>query len=235
MTVVLSGGIDQDAAAPLASRVLSDSKHGADASATAVPVVGVLCRGTTTPLVLAELRAALGDGNCEVRELAGELNAADILALDALIITDGDASQLLEACAPVVSDIRGLIQRGASFWGIGAGAAIASEVAIIGGSAVGGVAVAPKLSTETTHEMQLAQGLGLVDITVLPQAAQLGRLGIGIAACEAGLIDRVVGLDANTSLVIAAGAVELVGSGSMWEITAGDEAVTVNTRSAEPL
>ena len=70
---------------------------------------------------------------------------------------------------------------------------------------------------------------------MLPQAAQLGRLGIGIAACEAGLIDRVVGLDANTSLVIAAGAVELVGSGSMWEITAGDEAVTVNTRSAEPL
>lgn len=236
MTVVLSGGIDQHTARPIASRLLRDiaaaQSQNAD-TASGVPVIGVIIRGSESPLVLAELGAAFGDGSCEFRALDGEIQPGDILGLDAIVIADGDAAQLLRACASVLTDLRGLVQRGTAFWGIGAGAAIAADMAVTDGFEIGGVAVAPRISTDVATEVQLAQGLGLVDITVIPGAAQLGRLGIGIAACEAGLLDRAIALDANTSLLISDGGITLHGSGSMWEITASDHGVQVSSRSAQ--
>lgn len=235
MTVVLSGGIDQHTAAPVAARLLRDMAATSQQASknSEVPAVGVIIRGAESPLVLAELRAAFGDGSCEFHELAGVIQTGDILGLDAVVIADGDAAELLRACAPVLADLRGLVQRGTAFWGIGAGAAIAADMAVIDGFEIGGVPVAPRISMDVATEVQLAQGLGLIDITVIPGAAQLGRLGIGIAACEAGLLDRVIALDANTSLVISDGGISLTGSGSMWEITAADAGVTVASRSAQ--
>lgn len=233
MTVVLSGGIDTESAKPIASRLLRDLGQVL-AGDDRLPRVGILARGVESALVIAELRAAFGDGNCELIELDGVVATEQLLPLDALVVTDGDAAASLAALEPVLADLRGMVHRGTSFWGIGAGAAIAAELAIIDGFEIGGVAVAPRLSTDVASEVQLATGLGLIDITVLPGAAQLGRLGIGIAACEAGLLDRVIALDAGMSLVIESGAIRLVGTGSMWEIAAdANGIVTVGTRGAE--
>lgn len=236
MTVVLSGGIDQRAAAAIAARLLDDTVGAADverSSNRGASQIGVLIRGPEPALVLAELQAVFGDGSCQLVELWDELEPARIQSLDALVVADGDAAELLAACEPVVADIRGAVHRGRSFWGIGAGAAIAAETAIVGGYTVGGVQVAPRLSTDAVPEVEIAPGLGLIDIAVLPGAAQLGRLGIGIALCEAEVLDRVIGLDGDTSLVISEGQLGLHGTGSMWELSAGPQgAVTVTTRAA---
>lgn len=169
----------------------------------------------------------------EVVELPATPHTGDVLTLAALVVGDGDAAQQLMAFGETVTDLRGLVHRGASYVGIGSGAAIAAEQALLGGSELGGVPVAPTVA-EAEQEVELTAGLGLIDLTVLPHAAASGRIGLGIAVIEAGFTDRIVGLDDETTLAISDGALDLLGPGSMWELVQADDGVLVRTsRAAE--
>jgi cyanophycinase len=53
-----------------------------------------------------------------------------------------------------------------------------------------------------------------------------------VATIEAGLTDRIVGLDDATTLSIRDGALELLGPGSMWELVRADDGVLVRTSRA---
>jgi cyanophycinase len=223
--VLLSGGGDPEALGPVVERLVTEVRRGT----AAAPTIGVL-PGGSRELIDAVTRLGSAAG-VTVTELPTAPATSDVLPLNALVVGDGDAAQLLMALGEVVSDVRGLVHRGASYLGIGAGAAIAADTVLLGGSEIGGVAVGPA-ATDAETEVEAAAGLGLIDLTVVPAAATSGRVGLGVAAIEAELTDRILGLDLDTTLVIGEGELELLGRGSMWELSAGDDGVTVRTSRA---
>lgn len=160
---------------------------------------------------------AFADGTGRIRE---PLDPEPLLTADGIFIGDGDPAALLAALEPVAVDIRRLISEGTPFFGLGAGAVVAAEAALVGGFEIGGVAVAPGLTTDGDSEVRFAAGLGLVDLPVVAAAAQLGRVGLAIACCEADLAAGMLAIDEGTTLVVAEGALDLIGGGSLWQVRA---------------
>lgn len=163
---------------------------------------------------------ATADGTGRIRE---PLDPEPLLTADGIFIGDGDPVALLSALEPVAVDIRRRISEGTPFFGFGAGAVVAAEAALVGGFEIGGVAAAPGLTTDGDSEVRFSAGLGLVDLPVVAAAAQLGRVGLAVACCEAGLASGVLALDEGTTLIVEEGALDLIGAGSLWQVRADGE------------
>jgi hypothetical protein len=131
--VLLSGGGDPEALGPVVERLVTEVRRGT----AAAPTIGVL-PGGSRELIDAVTRLGSAAG-VTVTELPTAPATSDVLPLNALVVGDGDAAQLLMALGEVVTDVRGLVHRGASYLGIGAGAAIAADTVLLGGSEIGGV------------------------------------------------------------------------------------------------
>lgn len=209
-------------------------RHGRD-----VPRIGVILLDgpsgdTYSNAVAASLRAA---GECDpiaVRVAEGGVVEQSALAdLDALYIAGGLTPGYHRAVEPVVGEIRRLVASGLPYLGFSAGAQIAAEHAIIGGYRIGGVVVAPEETGEELDDVTVAQGIGLVDITVDVHAAQWGTIGRLIAATEAGLVDGGVAIDESTALVVSEGGLRVIGTGSVWQVIPTDAGVRVSTIAAE--
>lgn len=138
--------------------------------------------------------------------------------VDGLLVGGGSTPAYFEAIVPLVDQIRLLVADGLPYLGFSAGAMIAADTAILGGYLIGDVEVCPQDAAEGLDEVTFVQGLGLVDLAIDVHAAQWGTLTRLIAATEAGLVTGGVAIDESTALVVGEGALQVLGSGSVWRV-----------------
>ena len=239
MTIMLVGGARTEALCPLVDRFARLVAARAGAS----PRVAVIVAAAQPSLVLAEAERLLG-GRFELVPLVAQLAADgsgevelgfdghELLAVDGVVVADGAAGPLLGAIAHRAGDLRRRVHEGMPYCGVGAGAAIAADRALVGGHEIGGVGVAPETTDPGGPELVLAEGLGLVDLTIVPHAAQHGRVGLAVAAIEAGLVDRAVAIDDDTALAVGEGGLEILGAGTVWQLADSEAGVVVRTARA---
>jgi cyanophycinase len=208
--------------------------------------------GRTVPRI-ALLSVAGADGSspsstADIAEVLGGSRAAEVLVtevaagavfdttvlsdVDALVVNGGRTPDYLDAVAPLVDQIRLLVSDGLPYLGYSAGAMIAADRALVGGFRIGGVEVCPESASEGLDEVELREGLGLVDLTIDVHAVQAGTLARLVAAAEAEFVTAGLAIDEDTTLVVGEGALEVRGTGSVWRVMAGDESVSVATMGA---
>ncbi|GGL75643.1 hypothetical protein GCM10009706_12570 [Curtobacterium citreum] len=239
MSIHLVGGgpvIASDAVAPF----LAEATARAAAVGRTVPRIGLLSvsrQDGTSPSSTADLAEALGgarQAEVLVTEVApGTVFATSVLSdVDALVIGGGVTPHYLDAIAPLVDQIRLLVSDGLPYLGYSAGAMVAADRALLGGWRIGGVEVCPEEASEGLDEVELREGLGLVDLTIDVHAVQAGTLARLIAAAEAEFVTAGLAIDEDTALVVGEGALQVRGTGSVWRVVAGDESVSVATMGA---
>ncbi len=239
MSIHLVGGgpvVASDAVAPF----LAEATARAAAVGRTVPRIGLLSvsrQDGTSPSSTADLAEALGgarQAEVLVTEVApGTVFATSVLSdVDALVIGGGVTPHYLDAIAPLVDQIRLLVSDGLPYLGYSAGAMVAADRALVGGWRIGGVEVCPEEASEGLDEVELREGLGLVDLTIDVHAVQAGTLARLIAAAEAEFVTAGLAIDEDTALVVGEGALEVRGTGSVWRVVAGDESVSVATMGA---
>lgn len=239
MSIHLVGGgpvVASDAVAPF----LAEATARAAAVGRTVPRIGLLSvsrQDGTSPSSTADIAEALGgarQAEVLVTEVApGTVFATSVLSdVDALVIGGGVTPHYLDAIAPLVDQIRLLVSDGLPYLGYSAGAMVVADRALVGGWRIGGVEVCPEEASEGLDEVELREGLGLVDLTIDVHAVQAGTLARLIAAAEAEFVTAGLAIDEDTALVVGEGALEVRGTGSVWRVVAGDESVSVATMGA---
>lgn len=240
MSIHLVGGgpfAASDAAAPF----LAEATARSAAVGRTVPRIGLLSvapasAGSVSPSTadIAEVLGGARQAEVLVTEIApGAVFSTTVLSdVDALVIGGGVTPHYLDAVAPLVDQIRLLVSDGLPYLGYSAGAMIASDRALIGGWRIGGVEICPEDASEGLDEVELREGLGLVDLTIDVHAVQAGTLARLIASAEAEFVTAGIAIDEDTTLVVGEGALEVRGTGSVWRVVAGEESVAVATMGA---
>ncbi|MEV4616759.1 Type 1 glutamine amidotransferase-like domain-containing protein [Kitasatospora sp. NPDC049258] len=120
-----------------------------------------------------------------------------------------------------------LARRPIPYAGFSAGAAIAARRAVVGGWLADGVPLCPEETGEDLEELEVRDGLGLVDFAVDVHAAQWGTLPRLIEAVARGAAERGVAIDEDTVLSIADGRAEVRGLGRVHLVGRTADAVTL--------
>jgi cyanophycinase len=151
----------------------------------------------------------------------------------AVYVTGGLTPGYQEALCPDPS----WLPEDAIYGGFSAGAAIASEVALVGGYLMDGVQVCNEDNGEDLVEVDIRAGLALVEPIVDVHCAQWGNLSRLAEVVRAGDGRAGWGLDEHTTLEFRDGvAVGVHGEGCAWFVErAGDHGVTVHPHRAGPL
>jgi cyanophycinase len=125
----------------------------------------------------------------------------------------------------------------AVYGGFSAGAAIAPEVAIVGGWRSGGVPVCDEESGEGLADVEIRSGLALLEAVIDVHCSQWGTLGRLVEVVRGGDGRPGWGLDEHTTLELRDGApVAVHGKGAAWEVTRlDDDRVAVRPRLEGPL
>lgn len=184
------------------------------------------------PALLALGDAAAGAALAD-RLGASLVDASDedaVRAAHGVAVLGTDRRAIALSIAPISEALRDAVGGGAPYLGIGAGAALAGDAAILGGGEIGGVPVGP---VGDDDEVELGEGAGLVDLLIEVNAIAGGTLPRLIAVAEAGLVGQALSVDAGTALIVGQGALVVQGAGSVWQVVGGDGAVTVSTLGAE--
>ena len=149
----------------------------------------------------------------------------------AVYVTGGLTPGYQEALCPDPS----WLPSDAIYGGFSAGAAIASEVAVVGGYALDGVTICNEDAGEDLVEVDLRPGLALLRPIVDVHCAQWGTLSRLAEVVRVGDGRPGWGLDEDTTLELRDGEVVTVhGTGSAWLVEqAGDDQVTVRTARAD--
>lgn len=244
MSIHLVGG-GLLAAADVAAPFLAEATARAAAVGRTAPRIGLLSvagldetTGTpASPSSTADIAETLGGNRvAEVlvtEVLPGQTFDTTVLSdVDALVVGGGRTPDYLDAVTPLVDQIRLLVSDGLPYLGYSAGAMIAADRALLGGWRIGGVEVCPEAASEGLDEVELREGLGLVDLTIDVHAVQAGTLARVVAAAEAEFLAAGLAIDEDTALVVGEGALEVRGSGSVWRVVAGEDAVSVATMGA---
>ncbi len=143
---------------------------------------------------------------------AGQVFDTTVLSdVDALVVGGGVTPDYLGAIAPLVDQLRLLVADGLPYLGYSAGAMIAADRALVGGWRIGGVEICPEEASEGLDEVELREGLGLVDLTIDVHAVQAGTLARLIASAEAEFVTAGLAIDEDTALVVGEGALEVRG------------------------
>ncbi|QAY74505.1 peptidase S51 [Agromyces protaetiae] len=248
MSVHLQGGGWSDGAdadvyrgfvAEAAARAAASGEERAkDSSGRPIPRIALVVVRADDPAAIAErfaeeLRAG---GTVDVHLTAvrhGEAVPRTAFAdVDGVMVGGGLTPAYRDALEPHFGELRRLVAGGIPYLGFSAGASIAAEQAIVGGTRIGGVEVAPEDNGEGLDEVQIAPGIGLVDIPVDVHAAQWGSLSRVVAAVEAGLIPGALAIDERTVLVVGEGGLQVAGRGSVWRVLPGEQGVSVSTMGA---
>ena len=239
MSIHLLGGgsvVAADVAEPFTAEATARSA-AVGRSVPRIALLSVAGADGSSPSSTAELAAVLGDGGAAdvlVTEVAaGSVFSTTVLSdVDALVIGGGRTPDYLAAIAPLVDQVRLLVSDGLPYLGYSAGAMVAADRAIVGGWRIGGVEVCPEAASEGLDEVELREGLGLVDLTIDVHAVQAGTLARLVAAAEAEFVTAGLAVDEDTALVVGEGALEVRGTGSVWRVVGGDESVSVATMGA---
>ena len=231
---LVGGGGNSEHDAEVFGTFLSEVVAHAAQAGRDEPIVAIITVGPGSAHA-EELAASLGDGVQTRHTVLAPGSKGDLTALgavDGILIGGGVTPDYLAALLPIAGEIRRQVSAGVPYLGFSAGAMIAAERALIGGWRIGGVEVTPEHVSEGLDEIALAQGIGLLDVTVDVHAAQSGSLSRLIAATEAGLIDGGLAIDENTVLVVGEGALRVLGAGSIWKVSQADGGVLVSTIGA---
>jgi cyanophycinase len=149
--------------------------------------------------------------------------------------TGGDQSRITEVLleSKALLQLRALLKRGGTIGGTSAGAAMMSEIMIVGGSSAGALFSGLAESTEVNQEdgpLLVGKGLGFFEYGIIDQhfdaKARLGRLII--ATAESDPSETGFGIDENTALVVylKTGTAEVAGAS---QVTVVRNAVIENT------
>jgi len=123
------------------------------------------------------------------------------------------------------------------YGGFSAGAAIAAEVALVGGWRMEGVAVCNDDNAEDLDEIEIRPGLALVEPMIDVHCAQWGNLSRLAAVVAAGDGRLGWGIDEHTTLELRDGrALAVHGEGAAWRVTpAGGDVAVRAFRAGDPL
>jgi cyanophycinase len=237
MSVHLVGGGWPDQSGDVFEAFLDESAQRAEKAGRTVPRIGLLLvredaaeRAEAFTVLLKSVSACdvIATGIAE-----GELYTSEALSnIDGLLIGGGLTPAYFDAVAPIVDEIRLLVGDGLPYLGFSAGAAIAADVAIIGGWQIDGIPICSEDVSEELDDLTVVEGLGLIDLAVDVHAAQWGTLTRLIAATEAGLVDGGVAIDEFTALIVGDDTLDVVGRGSVWRVTPGEDGVVVSSIGA---
>ncbi len=183
---------------------------------------------------LAELlAAAAGEAEIDVRAVAGRPGApiglTAIADVDGIAVGGGIVEEVRAGLEPVFGELRRLVAGGVPYLGVSAGAMIAAEGSLGGGSRIGGVRVSPEEPDEPGEELEIEAGIGLVDVAIEVHVAERGMLSRLVAAVESGLVAGGLGIDERTTLIVGDGGLRVEGSGSVWRVLPVDQGVLVST------
>ncbi|MBM7504256.1 peptidase S51 [Agromyces aurantiacus] len=159
----------------------------------------------------------------------GGFDAAALAGAHGVLVGGGLTPAYRRAVEPIAGELRRLVASGRPYLGFSAGAAIASDTALLGGWRIGGVRVAPEETAEDLDEVTVEAGIGLIDLTVDCHAAQWGTLTRLIAATEARLVDGGIAIDEDTLFSIGTSGLRVAGAGNVWSVTAEDDGVSVRS------
>lgn len=125
----------------------------------------------------------------------------------------------------------------AIYGGFSAGAAIAAEVALVGGWRMDGVQVCGEDSGEGLDDVEIRAGLALVEPVVDVHCAQWGNLGRLAEVVRAGDGRPGWGIDEHTTLELRDGVpVAVHGEGAAWHVERlGDDRVSVRPLHRGPV
>jgi cyanophycinase len=181
--------------------------------------------------------ARLGAGRCRIVQLTPDrpLAPEDLDGADAIFVGGGVTPGYHAAVMPAAATIRALVLAGVPYGGFSAGAMIAGETALLGGWRIGGRPIAPQERAEGLDEVTLADGLGLVDFVVDAHTGHGGLLGRVVGIVDAGLAERVVGIDECTSVIVVGDNLEVAGQGCAWVASRADERVAVQVLRRAPI
>ncbi|MFE5672510.1 peptidase S51 [Agromyces sp. NPDC056523] len=233
---LVGGGWRPEHAASVYGPFLAEASEAAARDGLDRPRVAVLLvtGGTEAAEEASRWRATLESvADAEVAITAvpehGSFEPSVLAGAHAVLVGGGLTPSYRRAVEPVAGELRRLVASGLPYLGFSAGAAIASDTALLGGWRIGGVPVAPEEASEDLDEVTAEAGIGLVDLTVDCHAAQWGTLTRLIAATEAGLVDGGIAIDEDTLFSIGTAGLRVAGAGTVWSVTASGDGVAVRS------
>lgn len=230
---LLGGGALEPSDAPLYAPFLAEAAARARDVGRTVPRVAIVSihpGGPERAEVLRRVLAAAGEVEVHVTSSYGgeELSPSAIEEVDGILVGGGIVEAVREGLEPLFGELRRQVAAGVPYLGVSAGAMVAAERALGGGSRIHGRLVCPEDPSEPGIELEVAPGIGLVDGSVDPHVAQRGTLSRLVAAVESGLIDGALGVDERTVLIVGDGGLRVVGSGSVWRVRSVSSGVVVS-------
>ncbi|GGI47750.1 cyanophycinase [Agromyces flavus] len=159
----------------------------------------------------------------------GSFEPSALAGAHGVLIGGGLTPAYRRAVEPIAGELRRLVASGLPYLGYSAGAAIASDTALLGGWRIGGVPVVAEEAAEDLDDVTAEAGIGLIDLTVDCHAAQWGTLTRLIAATEAGLVDGGIAIDEDTLFSIGTAGLRVAGGGTVWSVTAAADGVSVRS------
>jgi cyanophycinase len=233
---LVGGGWDPAYAASVYGPFLAeaaDAAGRAGAERARVAVLLVAPDDEATELV-ARWRAVLesvGDLEVAVTVVSedGAFQTSALAGAHGVLVGGGLTPAYRRAVEPIAGELRRRAGADEPYLGFSAGAAIASDSALLGGWRIGGVPVAPEEAGEDLDEVTVEAGIGLVDLTIDCHAVQWGTLTRLIAATEARMVDGGIAIDEDTLFSIGASGLRVAGAGSVWSVTADGDGVSVRS------
>ena len=216
---LLGGGRDVARCGALLKPFVAEARERAGGGEPVIAVLLVLEADDDTSVArFRSVFEAAGAESIRVEAIVeGETFTADALDADAIFVGGGLTPAYHDAFVPIQDAVRSLVEEGMPYAGFSAGAAIASERALVGGYRLQGVEVASEDAGEELDELEVRDGLGLVPFAVDVHAAQWGTVSRLIAAVDAGLVGEGAAIDEHTALSVdATGSSAMSGSGRVW-------------------
>ncbi|MGX5696586.1 Type 1 glutamine amidotransferase-like domain-containing protein [Agromyces soli] len=233
---LVGGGALTAADAPLYAPFVAEAAERARAAGRDLPRIAVISVHPQAPApaaVLVDVLRAAGAFDPHVTAVrAGEVAAAALAEVDGVVVGGGIVEEVRASLEPRFDELRRLVAAGVPYLGVSAGAMIAADRALGGGSRIDGALVAPEDPADPGVELELDAGIGLVDVSIDAHVAQRGMLSRLVAAVESGLVEGALGIDERTVLIVGARGLEVLGGGSVWRVLPADEGVLVSTMGA---
>ncbi|WP_430646053.1 Type 1 glutamine amidotransferase-like domain-containing protein [Agromyces sp. GXS1127] len=234
---LIGGGATDRSDAALYAPFVDEAARRARAAGRDRPRIAVISlhpEAAEKAAALGDLLVAAADGaGIDVHATAGR--PAEPVALTAIADVDGIAvgggvvEDVRAGLEPVFGELRRQVAAGVPYLGVSAGAMIAAEGSLGGGSRIGGVRVAPEDPDEPGVELEIEAGIGLVDVAIEVHVAERGMLSRLVAAVESGLVAGGLGIDERTALIVGDGGLRVEGAGSVWRVLPAEQGVLVST------
>lgn len=234
---LIGGGATTGADAPLYAPFVAETALRAAYAGRARPRVAVISlhpEAEEKAAALGELLAEAAAGCAiEVHLTAGRpgepIGLGAIADVDGIAVGGGVVEDVRAGLEPVFSELRRLVAGGVPYLGVSAGAMIAAEGSLGGGSRIGGVVVSPEDPDEAGDELEIEAGIGLVDVAIEVHVAERGMLSRLVAAVESGMVAGGLGIDERTALIVGDGGLRVEGKGSVWRVLPTEGGVLVST------